>query len=77
MRSYHKITVEFTVNGITLGHDIESWREHGHSSVYSGGFPLFDGSSVEAARVIQAEKERLIGVAKQYGAAYEVKEVRA
>lgn len=75
MRSYHKITIEFTANGVSVSHDIESWREHNHSSVYSGGLPLFDGYSCKAWKVIQAEKERIIAIAKQAGAECVIKEV--
>ena len=68
MRSYYKVTVK--VAGID--HDIESWSEHNHSSVYSNGSPLFDGNSFKAHNAIEEEIERLVNIAKQYGMTAEV-----
>ena len=69
MRSYYKVTVRTA--GI-IDYDIESWSEHNHSSVYSGGSPLFDGYSPEAYKVIEKEIERLVNIAKQHGMTVEV-----
>lgn len=69
MRSYYKVTVK--VAGL-IEHDIESWNENNHSSVYSNGEPLFDGCKPEAHRAIEDEIERLVKIAEQYGMKAEV-----
>lgn len=69
MRSYYKVTVK--IAGI-IEHDIESWSEHNHSSVYSNGSPLFDGYRPEAYKAIEKEIGRLVSIAKQYGMTAEV-----
>lgn len=69
MRHYNKVTVR--VNGL-IDHDIESWTEHNHSTVYSNGSPLFDGSKFEACKAIAKEVERIVGIAEEYGVTAEV-----
>lgn len=73
MRTYSKTTIIIKTPFGPLCHDIETWTEHNHASIYSDGAPLFDGYAPQGHAAKKAEINRIAEIAARNGYSIEIK----